>query len=202
MRDRQGPSLAGVEGRPRALDEAAGEANGGASSQECADVRPPPPITTALTMAFGIPIFVSRPSSLDERQTVVHDLIMEEVRAAGLAPVSIGSTSSGYGKSSYQTPLREVLVAAKHCCGGLVLGFRDRRRDDATPWNQIEGALMYGLGLPLLVFADPGVSSGVFDPGSHDMFVQPMPLPDGEIADLRNVIQTWAGHVRSRYYAV
>ena len=34
-----------------------------------------------------------------------------------------------------------------------------------TPWNQIEGALAYAYGSPVLVIAHPGIEGGVFDHG-------------------------------------
>ena len=154
-------------------------------------------------MAYtGIPIFISRPSHLTEDQQISHDLILSEIEEMGLSPRMIGSTKSGYGQAAYTTPLREVLVAAKHCCGGLIMGFRDARINDATPWNQIEGALIYGLGLPLLVFAEAGISSGIFDPAAHDIFVQQMPSKESRAQDLRQVMNTWSSQVYARYYKI
>jgi hypothetical protein len=94
------------------------------------------------------------------------------------------------GRSDYPSdlPLREVLAIARHCAGGLILGFeqfratagvwkrgvgptRGERKLSAkelasfpTPWNHLEAGVLFGLGLPLLIFRDPhvsGVNAGV-----------------------------------------
>jgi hypothetical protein len=83
------------------------------------------------------------------------------------------------GRSDYPTelPLREVLVIAKHCAGGIILGFEQYRSLDGidkpgtgsearrgpsvpfpTPWNQLEAGILFGLGLPLLIFRESGIS--------------------------------------------
>jgi hypothetical protein len=90
------------------------------------------------------------------------------------------------GRSDYPTelPLREVLVIAKHCAGGIILGFEQYRSLDGidkpgtgsearrgpsvpfpTPWNQLEAGILFGLGLPLLIFRESGISGGIFDAG-------------------------------------
>jgi hypothetical protein len=46
-----------------------------------------------------------------------------------------------------------------------------------TPWNHIEAGILHGLGLPLLVFAEDGISGGVFDRGVTDVFIHRMPSP-------------------------
>ena len=88
-------------------------------------------------------------------------------------------------------PLKEVYVIAKHCSGGIILGFeqilviqgiRKRGTDEPkaidnkkpvlipTPWNHIEAGLLFGLRLPLLIFKEEGIEGGVFDHGITDVF--------------------------------
>ena len=83
------------------------------------------------------------------------------------------------GRSDYRTelPLREVLVIAKQCAGGIILCFEQYRSLDGidkpgtgsqarrgpsvpfpTPWNQLEAGILFGLGLPLLIFRESGIS--------------------------------------------
>jgi hypothetical protein len=128
------------------------------------------------------------------------------------------------GRSDYPTelPLREVYLLAKHCSGGVVLGFEqfssvggtwkrgapeERSSSETvrfpTSWNHLEAGVLYSLGLPLLVFAEEGVAGGVFDPGVTDVFVQRMPSPDMKPASkraLRAVFQKWQASVRTHYY--
>jgi hypothetical protein len=128
------------------------------------------------------------------------------------------------GRSDYPTelPLREVCLLAKHCAGGVVLGFEqfhsaggtwkrgaDEERSAADPvrfpsaWNQLEAGILYTLGLPLLVFVEEGVTGGVFDHGVTDAFVHRMPWPEmkrEQREGLRAVFEKWQASVRNRYY--
>ena len=128
------------------------------------------------------------------------------------------------GRSDYPTelPLREVLILARHCAGGVVLGFvqfesksgvlkpgteKERQASDRmafpTPWNQLEAGILFGLQLPLLVFREEPVEGGVFDIGVTDVFIHRMPA--GTIAGeakkaLGQVFLKWQAAVRTNYY--
>ena len=128
------------------------------------------------------------------------------------------------GRSDYPTelPLREVLLIARHCSGGVILGFAQCRADSGvlkpgtsaekrvstpllfpTPWNHLESGILFGLRLPILVFREEGITGGVFDNGVSDVFVHPIPSPDitgTAKAALKQVFQRWAGKVREHYY--
>jgi hypothetical protein len=70
-------------------------------------------------------------------------------------------------------------------------------------WNQIEGGILFGLRLPLLIFREEGVEGGIFDMGSSDIFIQPMPgpkTPHRAMRDVKLVIEHWAASVRKTYY--
>src|SRR5262245_49409629 len=145
-------------------------------------------------MAGGlkIPVFVSCPTSLSPAQEGCRRVVLRELDRQNLEPRALG-------RSDYPTdlPLREVYLLAKHCSGGVVLGFEqylsgeglwkrgtpeERPSSDAVPfpssWNHLEAGVLYSLGLPLLVFAEQGVTGGVFDPGVTDVFVHHMPSPE------------------------
>lgn len=128
------------------------------------------------------------------------------------------------GRSDYPTelPLREVLLIARHCSGGIILGFEQCRADGAvlkpgtpaekqvstrlafpSPWNHLESGILFGLRLPILVFREEGITGGIFDNGVSDVFVHPIPAPDitgTEKGALKQVFQRWAGKVREHYY--
>jgi hypothetical protein len=103
------------------------------------------------------------------------------------------------GRSDYpaEFPLREVFVIANHCAGGLILGFEQFQATSGTwkrgtkeerkvapkgsilfptAWNHLEAGILFGLGLPILIFREDGISGGVFDNGVTDVFVHKMPL--------------------------
>ena len=113
-------------------------------------------------------------------------------------------------------------MLARHCSGGLILGFSQFRTSTGvwkggtanernekssvafpTPWNHIEAGILFSLGLPLLVFRERGILGGVFDEGVTDLFVQNMPVPEptkNEDKALREVVRKWATKVQAHYY--
>lgn len=164
-----------------------------------------------------IPVFVSCPTALSPSQDACRKLVLRELDHHNLEPRAIG-------RSDYPTglALREVIVLARHCSGGVILGFeqfhapggiwkrgaKEQRKQSGavrlpSPWNHMEAAVLFGLGLPLLVFAEEGIAGGVFDTGVTDAFVAPMPSP-GMDADAKRgfkaVFQKWQAGVRSHYY--
>lgn len=168
-----------------------------------------------------IPVFVSSPteSNLNNGQESVRRLVAGELGRLGLAERTLGQTD-------YPTsfPLREVLTLAKHCSGGVILGFTQfeatagtwkkgtpfkstvsKTRPVAFPtqWNQLEAGILFALAVPLLVFRDHGITGGVFDPGATDLFIHEMPKANVKYTErkaLRAVFQRWAAQVRSHYY--
>ena len=111
---------------------------------------------------------------------------------------------------------------AKHCAGGVILGFEQLIADDVrwthdikksddivrplplpTPWNQLEAGILFSLGLPMLVFKETGVSGGVFDLGTAEMYIHQMPAPrlsKQNSAALHAVFMKWQTRVRQHYY--
>jgi hypothetical protein len=72
-----------------------------------------------------------------------------------------------------------------------------------SPWNNLEAGILFGLGLPLLIFREKGLGGGVFDNGVTDVFVQNMPPATATRADseqLRELILKWQSRVREHYY--
>lgn len=164
-----------------------------------------------------IPIFGSCPTHLNNLQDEARRYILGELNRVGLEWRSIG-------KTDYPTefPLREVLMLARHCSGGVILGFSQFETKTGiwkketpyesvqnshvafpTPWNQLEAGVLFALGLPLLVFRDENVSGGIFDNGVTDLFVHPIPMVKVSKEDrkaLREVIRKWAAKVHTHYY--
>ena len=169
-------------------------------------------------LRMDIPVFVSCPTSLSREQEQARKLILDELTYLNLEPRALG-------RSDYPTglPLREVMVLARHCSGGVILGFEQFRATRGvgkratsgawsvgkkpvvfpTSWNHLEAGILVSLRLPLLVFREEGISGGVFDPGVTDVFVHPMPRRGMKKADknaLREVFLKWQSSVRARYY--
>jgi len=169
-----------------------------------------------------IPVFVSCPTALNPAQEAARAVLIQFLDELNLEPRALG-------RSDYpsELPLREVLVIARHCAGGLVLGFEqfqatsgtwkcgvegsERRLspNDAvsfpTPWNHLEVGILFGLGLPLLIFRESTISGGVFDNGVTDVFIHKMPdanISAKEKGSLKEVFLKWHGKVSTQYYAV
>jgi hypothetical protein len=132
------------------------------------------------------------------------------------------------GRSDYPAgfPLREIHVIARHCSGGIILGFqqfiatsgiwkqgtkeekhvsRGKPVHFPTPWNQIEAGILFGLQLPLLIFREEDVSGGVFDPGVTDVFIHTIPtgtITKKNLESFREVLLKWSSKVREHYYRI
>jgi hypothetical protein len=167
-----------------------------------------------------IPVFVSTPTARNDRQDTVHRTILGELGHHGMEARTLGTTDY-----STSFPLREVFTLARHCSGGVILGFtqfesaggvwkrgthlesriaKGKQVAFSTPWNHIEAGILFGLGVPLLIFRDGGVQGGVFDTGVTDLFVHSMPgakMDSNERRGLRAVFQKWTAQVRRHYYA-
>lgn len=166
-------------------------------------------------MSARIPVFVSAPTALSADQQASYDFIVELLAGEHFEHRALGRTD--YGVDS---PLKEVYSIARHCSGGVILGYEQMRAAKVqakpgtsasatlrnvsfpTPWNNLEAGVLFGLRLPLLVFRQDGVRGGVFDEGVADVFIQRLPvgIPDSEAAsEIEIVVKHWAGSVRQNY---
>lgn len=165
-----------------------------------------------------IPVFVSCPTILNEKQKAWRNLIDEKLELMKLEPRTLG-------REDYPTdyPLREVYSIARHCAGGIIIGFSQFETESgvwkketesekeqngliafSSPWNQLEAGILFGLKLPLLIFREENISGGVFDPGATDVFIhtlKDLPIEKDIENKLETLILKWAANVRQRYYA-
>ncbi len=107
-----------------------------------------------------IPVFVSAPTVLSPAQDAARRLILRELEHSGLEWRALG-------RSDYPTELqlREVLTIARHCAGGVILGFSQFRADTGvwkpdtpdkkpltspvffpSPWNHLEAGILFSPG--------------------------------------------------------
>jgi len=168
-----------------------------------------------------IPVFVSSPTKLNKQQESSRERIIRELARLQLEPRALG-------RSDYPSefPLREVFVIAKHCSGGIILGFqqfiatagvwkkgtkehktvsRGKPVHFPTPWNHLEAGILFGLQLPLLIFREEPVRGGVFDEGVTDVFIHSIPsgkMTKQNLEAFREVLLKWSSRVREHYYRV
>lgn len=166
-------------------------------------------------MSIRIPIFLSCASTLNAPQQAIYDHLTHALEQERLQPRALGR--SDFPQSD---PMTEVLYLARACYGGIILGFAQMdfpggvlkpgtaaettvaRMVLPTPWNQIEAGLLVGLHKPLLVFAEHGVSGGIFDPGAIGGVIQKLSAQRfGQVEKdgMRERIRQWSAQVRSQF---
>lgn len=164
-----------------------------------------------------IPVFVSCPTNLNDKQNERRKVIIELLDELQMEPRALGR--SDYPKDY---PLKEVYVIAKQCAGGVILGFEqlyvktgiqkrgitDKEKSVnglciPTEWNNLEAGILYGLKIPLLIFKEEGIQGGVFDYGITDVFINSMPLANLDKKkrdELKQVFLKWHSIVSQKYY--
>ena len=166
-------------------------------------------------MVAHIPVFVSSPTDLSPEQQTTFDYILALLEEEGLEHRSLG-------KSDFATdyPLKEIMLIARHCSGGLILGFnqisakevtykpdtpKSRPAQDArmpTPWNNLEAGMLFALHLELMVLREDGVGGGIFDDGVSDAYVHPLPIGaalEPRKEQIKSAIRIWSSRVRDHY---
>lgn len=166
-----------------------------------------------------IPVFVSSPTKLNIEQEKSRGVIIGILNELQLEPRALGQ--SDYPKD---VPLKEVYAIARHCHGGVILGYeqffasagfwkrgtqeerkvsRSNGVSFPTPWNQLEAGILFGLRLPLLIFREKNVYGGVFDVGTTEIFVHETPsgnLTKTQRDELKEVLMKWYAEVSRNYY--
>jgi hypothetical protein len=166
-----------------------------------------------------IPVFVSCPSALRPDQEASAKIILKQLELNRFQWRALGQPDY-----SRKLPLREVIGMIRHCSGGVILGFEQYEADAVTyrrgvkdhekplghacfptPWNHLEAGILFSLKLPILVFREPQIKGGVFDPGIVEDFTHLMPprrMTKKAKDELGSLFQRWAGEVRARYHAL
>jgi len=165
-----------------------------------------------------VPIFVSIPTKLNDRQQAVHAGIGRALKTAGLFPRTVTGCVP-----PMQSPLAEITRLARRCAGGLILGFRQAAasklvrwpgsRFETTaqaayypsPWNQLEAGILYSLGVPMLIFAEDGVTGGIFDEGMGNFLIHAFSADSFSEADAEHMailIREWGRHVMRHHQGV
>ncbi len=169
-------------------------------------------------MAIKISVFLSAPTMINAHQQEVYDFVCSALNEESLQPRALGR--SDFPQSD---PTTEVYYLARACYGGIILGFSQVETIGAivkrgtpvekhvempivipTPWNQIEAGILIALRKPLLVFAQAGVSGGVFDQGAFPGFLQvfdPGSMSDVDWENMRERIRLWSADVRKQFRA-
>ena len=156
-----------------------------------------------------IPVFVSCPTTLSKEQEKYNAKINKLLAQNGLERRALG-------RSDYplENPLKEVYALARHCAGGLILGFEQlyleqgvKKRGSAdeapieslslpTPWNNLEAGILYSLDLPLMIIKEKNIGGGIFDVGTSTYFVHSF---ESDV-NLQQIFSKWVSKVYETYY--
>jgi len=139
--------------------------------------------------------------------------VEERLRAAGLIPHTIGRNTF-----SADAPLRAVSNLMDRCGGTVVIALERyffpegvERRGSVketsllavglpTAWNQIEAAMAYSRGLPLLVLVDKQVRcDGLLEKG-NDWYVQELEIEPQSLnsSEFNGVMESWRDRIARR----
>jgi hypothetical protein len=130
-------------------------------------------------------VFVSVGGTATEQQEAFVRAVEDRLRSEGLIPHTVGRNTF-----SADAPLKAVTTLLDRCAGTVVIALersyfasgsekRGGPKETAladvrlpTPWNQIEAAMAYARGLPLMVVVEAGLKSeGLLERG-YDWYVQ------------------------------
>lgn len=151
-------------------------------------------------------VFFSVGSPSNERQKQFRDAVREFLNREGLAPLT-----PGQNVALNMQPLKAVEHCMKKCSGVVVVAFERihiaqgiERRGGTRPtrvdgenlptvWNQVEGAMGYTRGLPLLVLAEHGLRADALLEDKYDWNVQWIDVEPAALAtpEFRDVFADW-----------
>ncbi|NYF52467.1 hypothetical protein [Tunturiibacter gelidoferens] len=151
-------------------------------------------------------VFVSVGSTGTEAQESFVRAIEERIRAEGMTPHTVNRNTFTAG-----APLDAVAELMKTCTGAVVIalertyfpsgiekrgGTQEHPLSETklpTPWNQIEAAMAYAKGLPLMVIVEKGIKEeGLLDRG-YNWYVQSVvPAPASlSSSEFNGVFSSW-----------
>jgi hypothetical protein len=155
-------------------------------------------------------IFVSVGATATPEQEDFVRAVEDRLRSEGLTPHTVGRNTF-----SSDAPLKAVTQLLKTCTGTVVIalersyfpaGVSKRGGPNEaplkevrlpTPWNQIEAAMAYSAGHPLLVIVQVGIlNEGLLEQG-YDWYVQEVRLEGSALASMEfnGVLASWKSKV-------
>lgn len=169
-------------------------------------------------LLFRIPVFLSHPSRLNVVQQQFVDAIIRKIRKELLFPRTLPIT-----EQYPETPLTNIRRMILSSYGMVSLNLQQQRVNiiennlfqpigttvwQGSPFAQIEPAMAYQYGLPLLLIRETGVEqNGIWSFGigpflilEWDSTAQNPIETFFERNDWKSIFQNWTCHVRSGYY--
>ena len=151
-------------------------------------------------------VFVSVGGTANEIQEQFVQAVEERLRREGLEPHTVGRNTFSAG-----APLKQVTELIDKGSGSVVIALERSHFQSGlekrggpketelngvklpTPWNQIEAALSYARGLPLLVIVETGLKSEGLLENGYDWYVQTLTIDAAELnsAEFNGVMSSW-----------
>jgi hypothetical protein len=167
-------------------------------------------------LLYRVPVFLSHPSRLNTIQQQFVDEIISHIKTALLFPRTLPET-----EQYPETPLTNIRRMILSSYGIVALNLQQRKVQEiennlgqpltqtvweGSPFAQIEPAMAYLYGLPILLIRESGVEqNGVWAFGIGPFLIlewdssQPVEA-FFERNDWKEIFQNWIGHVRSGFY--
>jgi len=150
-------------------------------------------------------VFVSVGGTATDQQEQFVRAVEDRLRSEGLIPHTVGRNTF-----NSDAPLKAVTECMDECSGTVVIalertyfpsGIEKRGPKESplsdvrlpTPWNQIEAAMAYGRGHPLMVIMESGLKSeGLLDRG-YDWYVQSIKPESAALTtmEFNGVLASW-----------
>jgi hypothetical protein len=158
----------------------------------------------------GVKVFISVGRTSTPAQEEFVSAVEKYMLSDGVEPLALGRN---YWSS--QQPLKAIDELMHQCSGAAIIAFErlrivqaiDRRGSDAeahiadvalpTVWNQVEAAMAYARGLPLLVLVQEELrTEGLLETG-YDWYVKRMPLDAAAVSDREfcGIFKDWRSRV-------
>lgn len=150
-------------------------------------------------------VFISAGTPADDVQRSFRDAVVTAVQLSGFEPRLMGSKDW-----DYKNPLRGIRRAMDECRGAVVVAYARYQVDAGTElratggkslssaafptaWNQIEAAMAYEKGLPLLVIAEERLRREALLDSGNDIkpYLTPLDLAIGRSDGFQGYLRSW-----------
>lgn len=184
--------------------------------KKCEATTPTPLMQECSNLLYKIPVFLSHPSRLNSTQQEFVDAVIRQIRRAGLFPRTLPVT-----EQYPETPLTNIRRMMISSYGFIALNLKQRQvyaiqnnlgqPQDLTVWEgspfaQIEPAMAYQYGLPILLIRESGVEqSGIWSFGIGPFLILEW-NPEDPLANFftsnawLSIFENWQAQVRNGFY--
>ncbi len=158
-------------------------------------------------------VFVSVGGTATEKQESFVRAVEDRLRSEGIIPHTVGRNTF-----SSDSPLKTVMELMEKCCGTVVIALErtyfpsgEEKRGGPnqtslsevrcpTPWNQIEAAMAYTRGHPLMIIVEKGLQSEGLLARGYEWYVQWVEPTASALTtpEFNGVLSSWKQKVAQR----